>query len=146
LAGEAAVVVTDDYPCFFLPRMVAAAGSRLTVLLEAADSNGVMPLTGTDHSYTAAVHFRRYLQKHLRQALLDFPSARPFFRTRLPALDALPAAVTKRWPPASCCAGSSRTGCMTITWPTITRTDVAPAGSHPICTSGTCQLTRSSMR
>ena len=44
LAERAAVVVTDDYPGFFLPRMVAAAGERLPVRLEKVDSNGLLPL------------------------------------------------------------------------------------------------------
>ena len=29
LAAEACVVVTDEFPCFFLPRMVAAAGKKI---------------------------------------------------------------------------------------------------------------------
>ena len=91
LARDAAVVVTDDYPCFFLPRMVAAAGARLPVLLEAVDSNGVLPLAGTDRTFTAAAHFRRHMQKQLRDALLTFPSERPFCGKRLPQLAALPA-------------------------------------------------------
>jgi len=33
LGREAALVVTDDFPCFFLPEMVAAAGKRLDALL-----------------------------------------------------------------------------------------------------------------
>src|SRR5208283_1803677 len=42
LAENACVVVTDDFPCFFLPRMVASAAKQLTVLLEAVDSNGLL--------------------------------------------------------------------------------------------------------
>lgn len=37
LAARAAVVVTDDYPAFFLPRMVRSAGPRLPVRLEAVE-------------------------------------------------------------------------------------------------------------
>ncbi len=44
LARHAAVVITDDYPCFFIPRMIAAAAARLPVRLEAVDSNGVLPM------------------------------------------------------------------------------------------------------
>jgi deoxyribodipyrimidine photo-lyase len=40
LARDACVVVTDEYPCFFLPRMVAAAAKKLNVRLEAVDSCG----------------------------------------------------------------------------------------------------------
>src|SRR5262245_18202920 len=44
LARRACLVVTDDFPCFFLPRMVDAAARRLRELgvrLEAVDSNGI---------------------------------------------------------------------------------------------------------
>jgi deoxyribodipyrimidine photo-lyase len=45
---EAAVVVTDEYPCFFLPHAVAAAGRTLKVLLESVDSNGILPIQLAD--------------------------------------------------------------------------------------------------
>ena len=54
LAARAAVVVTDDYPAFFLPRMVAAAASRLAVRLEAVDSNGLLPMRATDKAHPTA--------------------------------------------------------------------------------------------
>ncbi len=47
LAADAAVVITDWYPAFFLPRMVQAAGARLKVRLEAVDSNGLVPLASS---------------------------------------------------------------------------------------------------
>jgi catechol 2,3-dioxygenase-like lactoylglutathione lyase family enzyme len=34
-------VITDDFPAFFLPRAIAAAGHQLDVRLEAVDSNGI---------------------------------------------------------------------------------------------------------
>ncbi len=41
LTERACVVVTNDFPSFFVPRMVAAAASRLPVRLESVDSNGL---------------------------------------------------------------------------------------------------------
>lgn len=101
LADDAAVVVTDDYPGFFLPQVVTATAARLPVAMEAVDSNGLMPLAGTDRAFTAAVHYRRYMQKGLREALRTLPAERPFLRSRLPTIGALPSAVTTRWPAAS---------------------------------------------
>jgi deoxyribodipyrimidine photo-lyase len=101
LAASAAVVVTDDYPCFFLPAMVAAAANRLDVRLEAVDSNGILPLRASDKPYTAAAHFRRHVQKYLPRALEHFPDEVPFRRVRLPRLAALPASIARRWPAAS---------------------------------------------
>jgi deoxyribodipyrimidine photo-lyase len=100
LASRAAVVVTDDYPCFFIPRMVARAGERLDVRLEAVDSNGIIPLAHADRAYTAAVHFRRFVQKQLRDAFRLWPSAEPFADVSLPRLD-VPDEVSERWPAAS---------------------------------------------
>jgi deoxyribodipyrimidine photo-lyase len=62
LSAEAAVVVTDDFPCFFLPHAAAAAGRQIDVRLEAVDSNGLIPLSLADRAFTAAVHFRRFVQ------------------------------------------------------------------------------------
>ena len=98
LASSASVVVTDDFPCSFLPRMVESAARRLDVRLEAVDSNGILPLALADRAYTAASHFRRHMQKSLSTQLRSFPDARPFARLRLPTLAQLPLAVSRRWP------------------------------------------------
>ncbi|MCF8096974.1 MAG: deoxyribodipyrimidine photolyase, partial [Desulfarculaceae bacterium] len=44
MAAEACLVVTDQFPAFFLPRMVNAAGAKLKVRLEAVDSCGLLPM------------------------------------------------------------------------------------------------------
>ncbi len=100
LAAKAAVVVTDEFPCGFLPRMVAAAAARLPVRVEAIDGNGLIPLRATDHAYPTAYAFRRHLQTSLQPHLKLSPEAEPF-RDPLPmAQPALPADVTARWPDA----------------------------------------------
>ena len=101
LAGHACVVVTDDYPSFFLPRMVRAAGQRLRVRLEQVDSNGLLPLQAADRVFTTALSFRAFLQKQLRPHLGAFPQQRPLAGVKLPALHSLPAPVLRRWPPAT---------------------------------------------
>jgi deoxyribodipyrimidine photo-lyase len=98
LAGRACVVVTDDFPCFFLPHMVAAASRRLPVLLEKIDSNGLLPLRAADRVFPTAHAFRRFLQKNLPNHLSDFPKTDPLKRLKLPKLKALPRTITKRWP------------------------------------------------
>src|ERR1700749_820317 len=62
LARDACGVLTDEYPCFFLPRMVAAAGKKLRVKLETVDSCGMFPLRATDRIFATAHSFRRFLQ------------------------------------------------------------------------------------
>ena len=101
LAACACTVVTDDFPCFFLPRMVAAAGARLPVALEAVDGNGLLPIRTTDRVFKRAVDFRRYLQKTLAEHLLDGPQPDPLTGMEIPSAAAASlAAIQAQWPVA----------------------------------------------
>lgn len=99
LAARAAVVVTDEFPCFFLPRMVASAASRLGCRLEVVDSNGLMPLAATPDAFPSAYTFRRFLQKNLRPHFAAFPLPDPLRGARSAAAPPLPAAIVAQWPP-----------------------------------------------
>ncbi|WP_305043656.1 deoxyribodipyrimidine photolyase [Geoalkalibacter sp.] len=100
LAEGACLVVTDDFPAFFLPRMVQAAGKKLGVRLEAVDGNGLLPLDAAPQAYPSAYALRRFLQKNLPGHLSDPPLADPLADRGLPVLKALPQAVQERWPAA----------------------------------------------
>jgi len=101
LAARACIVITDEFPEFFLPRMVAAAGRRLPVRLEMVDGNGLLPLRATEKAHVTAFHFRRFLHAHLPEHLDRAPEPDPLARLGgLPAAH-LPAGVTRRWPAAS---------------------------------------------
>lgn len=99
LAGPACAVVTDDYPVFFLPRMQAAAASRLEVPLHQVDSNGILPMRAAGRTFTMAVHFRRHLQKEIVDHLALWPDADPLSGLELPAAP-LPEGLLDRWPMA----------------------------------------------
>jgi deoxyribodipyrimidine photo-lyase len=101
LAERACLVVTDDSPAFFYPRMVAAAAARLPVRLEAVDGNGLLPLAATGELYPTAYAFRRFLQKALPEHLGALPAARPFAGAPLLPQATLPADLLRRFPPAS---------------------------------------------
>jgi deoxyribodipyrimidine photo-lyase len=77
LASRAAVVVTDHFPSFFLPRMVASAAASLPVRLEAVDGNGILPLTEAPKTFTVAHAFRRHVQRTVADHLEDRPVAAP---------------------------------------------------------------------
>jgi deoxyribodipyrimidine photo-lyase len=99
LAADACVVVTDEFPCFFLPRMVDAAARRIDARLEVVDGNGLLPLSASPRAYPSAALFRRHAQRELPSCVSVVPHARP--RTRgLPLLDRLPETLTRRWAPA----------------------------------------------
>jgi deoxyribodipyrimidine photo-lyase len=101
LARHACVVVTDDYPSFFLPRMVRAAAQRLSVRLEQVDSNGLLPLRAADQLFVTAQSFRNFLHKQIGLHLENFPQADPLANVALPRLPSLPPAIVRRWPPVS---------------------------------------------
>jgi deoxyribodipyrimidine photo-lyase len=100
-ARRACVVVTDEFPCFFLPRMVAAAATRLSVKLESVDSNGLLPLRATEQVFSRAFDFRRYLQKSLPSHLQAFPAKDPLGKAKFAVLARIPEAISARWPRAT---------------------------------------------
>ena len=109
LAAHAAVVIADDAPVFFLPRMLAAAAPRIAlagVAMEAVDANGLLPLGAAPQTFVTAYHFRRFLQRTLPDHLGQPPAERPLDR-RLPPFPRgargeprLAPGIVERWPPA----------------------------------------------
>jgi deoxyribodipyrimidine photo-lyase len=100
LSRQAAVVVSDDFPCFFLPHMINAAANQIPVRFELVDSNGLLPLRAVNKVFARAFDFRRFLQKNLLAHLSDSPEPDPLNRVQLPTVPTLPPAVTSRWPMA----------------------------------------------
>jgi len=101
LASRACLIVTDDFPAFFLPRMVASATTKIPVHFEMIDSNGLLPMGATDRIFPTAYAFRRFLQKTLPAFLTERPKADPLRGVSLKILKTLPRAVVSKWPPAS---------------------------------------------
>ncbi|MEZ4422671.1 MAG: deoxyribodipyrimidine photolyase [Gemmatimonadota bacterium] len=99
LARDAALVVTDDYPAFFLPRMLERAGDALDVRLEAVDSNGLLPLRAAPQAFATAFALRRHLQTVLPEHLADRPEAVPDLAD-LPRLP-VPLELPERWASAT---------------------------------------------
>ena len=101
LAARACVVVTDDFPCFMLPRMVEAAAPQIPTRFEVVDSNGLLPMRAARQVYARAFDFRRFLQGVLPAHLTAFPKADPLRGLSLPRLAQLPNDIARRWPRAS---------------------------------------------
>jgi len=101
LATDAAVVVTDWYPAFFLPRMIAAAARQVACSFEAVDTNGLLPVTSAGRAIPMAHGFRAHLQRSLRDQLRHWPEKNPLERLpdrKRPRIDS---AITARWPEAT---------------------------------------------
>lgn len=100
LSQDAAVVVTDDYPCIFIPNMIAKAAKTIDVKLEAIDSNGVVPLRLAERTYLRAVDFRRFMQNNIRDCLTDFPDEFPLDGLNTTSKAIVPRPVLDGWPAA----------------------------------------------
>ncbi len=104
LAEDACVVVSDDYPSFFIPKMQEAAASKIDRRFELVDGNGLLPIRATTKVFSRAFDFRRFLQRTLPDHLGTLPLEDPL--TALPAADAglldeLPSDARSRWPAPS---------------------------------------------
>lgn len=76
LAERAVAVVTDLWPCFFVPHMQAAAAARVPCAMVAVDGIGMLPMSRTDRAYPTAHGLRRHLQRTLPEVLW-FPEPSP---------------------------------------------------------------------
>jgi len=101
LAQDAALIITDDYPAFFIPRMLAAAAGRVTARLEAVDSNGILPMRADAREFVTALSFRAHLQRTLRMHIAQRPAELDLGDLPTPAASLLPKDLTTRWPAAS---------------------------------------------
>ena len=98
LAARACVVVSDIYPCFFIPRMQMAAAAKIGARLELVDAGGVMPLAASERAFTTAHAFRRHIQKTAGPHLAAMPLADPLAKLDTSRKARLPAGVGERWP------------------------------------------------
>ncbi|HEX4997096.1 MAG TPA: deoxyribodipyrimidine photolyase [Terriglobia bacterium] len=62
---RAAVVVTDDFPAFVIPRWTEIMASRSPALVESIDSSGLLPVRVASRVFETAHSFRRFVQQEL---------------------------------------------------------------------------------
>lgn len=99
--GDGAIVVGDDNPSIFYPRMLRSAAKQVDLV--AVDGNGLYPYRHTDRTFTVAHSFRRHLQKELLPFLNRLPEEAPLERyaaLKLPRAN-LPDGIEAQWPRAS---------------------------------------------
>jgi deoxyribodipyrimidine photo-lyase len=100
LASRAVAVVADDYPCFFLPRMLESAARQVDARLECVDGNGLLPVRET-RTFATALSFRAHMQRALPAQIEAWPSAVNLRDLPGPAADLIPEPTRARWPPAT---------------------------------------------
>ena len=98
LVKRASVVISDDFPCFFLPRMLQAVAKRCPVRMEVVDSNGLLPMRAAERVFPRAYSFRRFLQQQLLPHLHETPASDPFDGLKLPKGPTIGKQITDRWP------------------------------------------------
>jgi deoxyribodipyrimidine photo-lyase len=77
LCARAALVVTDDYPCFIVPLQAAALARKVEVPVVAVDSSSVVPLSLLGPPCSAAAHLRPRIHKAFAEAWAHRAAARP---------------------------------------------------------------------
>jgi len=77
LSERAALVVTDDYPCFVVPPQAEALAGRVEVPVFAVDSNSLVPLSLLGPAVSAAAHLRPRIHKALAEAWPHRAAAKP---------------------------------------------------------------------
>jgi len=81
LAARAALVVTDDFPCFIVPGQTEALAARVEVAVVAVDTGSVVPLSRLGATVSAAAHLRPRIHRAFAEAWEHRAAARP----RVPA-------------------------------------------------------------
>ena len=75
LAEDAALIVTDDFPCFIIPGHNESIRKAAKVPVYAVDSNGVIPMSCFEKEEYAAYTIRPKIHKRLEQYLVPFEEA-----------------------------------------------------------------------
>ncbi|MBX3294476.1 MAG: deoxyribodipyrimidine photo-lyase [Acidobacteria bacterium] len=72
LARDAALIVTDDFPCFIIPGHNRRIAKRAEIAVHAVDSNGIIPMSKFEKEEYAAYTIRPKIKKLLPSYLKPF--------------------------------------------------------------------------
>ena len=100
LANRACVVVTDESPVFFTPKLTESARRLTCCRVEAVDSCGLLPIRVADRNFVSAYQFRRFLQRMLPAHLEMLPDPDPLPHAKIPSSPSIPREITEQWPKA----------------------------------------------
>lgn len=97
LASRASAIVTDDFPAFFIRRMLPKVAAKFDVRVEAVDSNGIHPLSAPDREMPRAFSMRKYIHKHFVDFYAAFPQAAPLDGLVATESPTIPQKAIERW-------------------------------------------------
>ncbi|MEZ5345833.1 MAG: deoxyribodipyrimidine photo-lyase [Pyrinomonadaceae bacterium] len=72
IAKDAALIVTDDFPCFIIPEHNRAVTEKADIPVYAVDSNGIIPMSKFEKENYAAYTIRPRINKMLDEYLVPF--------------------------------------------------------------------------
>jgi deoxyribodipyrimidine photo-lyase len=73
LANDAALIVTDDFPCFIIPEHNRRIAEKAAIAVHAVDSNGIVPMSKFEKEEYAAYTIRPKIKKLLDRYLKPQP-------------------------------------------------------------------------
>ena len=76
IAKDAAILVTDDFPCFIIPDHNAAIVEKATIPVYAVDSNGIIPMSRFEKEEYGAYTIRPKIVKILDEYFVPFEEAK----------------------------------------------------------------------
>lgn len=76
IAQDAAILVTDDFPCFIIPDHNAAIVEKAKIPVYAVDSNGIIPLSKFEKEEYGAYTIRPKIKKILDEYFVPFKEAK----------------------------------------------------------------------
>ncbi len=76
IAKDAALVVTDDFPCFIIPEHNQAIVEKADIPVYAVDSNGIIPMSKFEKENYAAYTIRPKIEKILDEYLVPFENVK----------------------------------------------------------------------
>ena len=99
LADSASVVISDDFPAFFIPQMTAKGTGSVKSRFELVDSNGLMPIHAAEKEFVRAHDFRRYMHKNILEHIIDPPQENPVAVLEKKFSDKLIINILEKWKP-----------------------------------------------
>ena len=96
IAKDAALIVTDDFPCFIIPKHNEAIVKKAQIPVYAVDSNGVIPLSKFEKEEYAAYTIRPKIKRILHEYLKPFEEEKIIVRADKLKIDGPDTEVTEK--------------------------------------------------